>query len=865
MPTRITIDNSQAPITVSAEIFGANVLSDANETGGVPDTGFTDAADILDVSHLRYPGGRAVSENISNLDTNAQGFDQLDADLRAYLDWCKETGTSTTLVIAAIDDTHTDAEELSTWSRLVLEYMGEDAALIKAYEIGNEFWQTIDETAYGQNAAAITAALNSVEVGGHSPDLYVQTANVTGGTSNYKGTSAGTISNADAIAAMQHWEADERPSDWADGQDAQDYFNSLNAYEQRVIKGNLELMQELDADGDITNGFLFASEGGFDGIVAHYYYTGWEGSFDLTEDASRMEVRNLDLRFSVWEGLIPDEIDIRLTEWNIDTANYSALGLRAAGTLIELFSNMVELGVDGAEFWAINHNTSSAVSATPDEHGNMQLSPAGMALAHLSSTFSNMSGDMQLISVDGFDQTEMEVNVFADGYTTVVYVMSLSNDFGHEFALDLSGVAGSASQWTAVRFGIDPNSSDGLSEGRVYDEDGLLVSRNPRREITEAEKDALIARLGDAFSDGLIKEINGSWKTYLPEADDIFLRPGVTTPTSLADFYFPTETDVIGLETFYSHSDLGSSLTDISFDLDPYELIAITINHVVEHNGGNSADLIDGGSGKDILRGNDGADKLSGLEGEDTLHGHKGNDTLLGGAGDDQVNGGGGRDSLEGGSGTDTLNGQNGRDTLRGGEGNDFLDGGNGDDSLYGDNGNDDLRGGEGFDRLSGGNGKDSIYGDGGDDTIYGGNGFDKLKGGDGEDSIYGQTGDDRLYGNDGNDFLSGGDNNDQLFGNDGADTLYGGRGEDTLTGGAGADVFEYRNGDGMDVFADFNSAEGDRIDLSDVTSISDFDDLYANHLSQSGSDVIIRMGATNYITIEEASLTDFSAEDFLF
>lgn len=865
MPTTITIDNTQAPITVKADMFGANILANANESGGVPFEEFLDTTDALGVSHLRYPGGRAVSEDITNLDTSATGFEQLDADLRSFLDWAMESGTSVTLVIAALDDSHTDPEELAAWAELVLDYMGEDAGLIKAYEVGNEFWQSIDETEYGQNAAAITEALSGVTVDGVRPDIYVQTANVTGGASNYKGTSAGTVSDADAVAAMQYWEDDQRPDDWQDGQSAEDFYKSLNDYEQRIIKGNLELMQELDADGDITNGFQFDDSNGFDGIVAHYYFNAWEGGFDLSDDASKMEVRNLDLRFAVWEGLIPDDVDIRVTEWNVASDAYDALGLRAAGTMIELFTNMLEIGVDGAEFWALNHNTSSAVTGITGADGERDLSPTGLALQHLSTTFQNASGDMQLISVDGFDATDMEVNVFADEYTTVVYVMSLTDDFGREFELDLSGLVDGASNWSAVRIGIDPTSSDGLSENRVYDEDGLLVSRNPKRTITDEERDALIAKLGDAYSDGLIKDVGGVWKTYLPYADDILLMPDVTDPTSLADFYFPTETDVIGLETAYSRSDLGQSLVDISFELDPYELIAITINKVSEQGGTAGSDAMDGGIGKDLFYGEDGADFLSGFEGDDTLYGNKGNDTLLGGAGDDLLDGGGSRDSLEGGEGNDTLMGGNGRDTLRGGDGDDSLEGNNGADSLYGGAGRDILLGGDGDDRLYGDDGSDNLYGDAGNDTLYGGNGDDKLKGGEGNDTLYGQDGDDLLYGNEGDDFISGGDGNDLLCGNDGNDTLYGGRGDDTYVGGEGADVFEYKNGDGRDVFSDFNCDEGDMIDLSAVNSIDDYNDLVTNHLQQTADGVVIFMGATNYITITDALVSDLTSDNFIF
>jgi VCBS repeat-containing protein len=82
----------------------------------------------------------------------------------------------------------------------------------------------------------------------------------------------------------------------------------------------------------------------------------------------------------------------------------------------------------------------------------------------------------------------------------------------------------------------------------------------------------------------------------------------------------------------------------------------------------------------------------------------------------------------------------------------------------------------------------------------------------DGNDSLLGGNGDDILFGQGGNDILNGGNGNDLLIG---------GKGNDTLIGGAGADTFAWKAGDtnsgGFDVIKDFNSKEGDKLDLSDL------------------------------------------------
>jgi len=90
--------------------------------------------------------------------------------------------------------------------------------------------------------------------------------------------------------------------------------------------------------------------------------------------------------------------------------------------------------------------------------------------------------------------------------------------------------------------------------------------------------------------------------------------------------------------------------------------------------------------------------------------------------------------------------------------------------------------------------------------TGTGSGGNDTLLGGDGNDLLFGQGGNDILNGGAGNDILLGG-SSDNVTGN-------------TLTGGTGADTFMFVKGDsGTSTITDFNTSEGDVIDLSDLLS----------------------------------------------
>lgn len=235
-----------------------------------------------------------------------------------------------------------------------------------------------------------------------------------------------------------------------------------------------------------------------------------------------------------------------------------------------------------------------------------------------------------------------------------------------------------------------------------------------------------------------------------------------------------------------------------------------------------------GGDADDVFVGTPGVDLFYGGDGNDTLSGASGNDTLVGDAGEDVLSGGVGDDFLEGGTEWDTLSGGVGKDTLLGGAGRDVLRG-------HGDN--DVLNGGTGGDWLYGGDFRDALNGGADNDMLFGGQGMDTLRG------------------------------------QDGRDTLDGGSDRDVLYGGAAADTFVFSDGFGLDTIADFSAHDREVIDLSGVTSITDFDDLLNNHLDFGApSDIaVIEADISNQITLTGVTLGEigygraYSEEDFIF
>jgi Ca2+-binding RTX toxin-like protein len=112
----------------------------------------------------------------------------------------------------------------------------------------------------------------------------------------------------------------------------------------------------------------------------------------------------------------------------------------------------------------------------------------------------------------------------------------------------------------------------------------------------------------------------------------------------------------------------------------------------------------------------------------------------------------------------------------------------------------------------------------------------------------------------------------------DGDDTITGLAGNDTLAGGLGADTFIFAPGHGQDVI-DSDIAMGtefepgvDKIDLSAIRQISDYQDLTGYHLSDVGDSTTIDTDDTsggfqgqNTITLESVQNEELTADDFIF
>ena len=173
--------------------------------------------------------------------------------------------------------------------------------------------------------------------------------------------------------------------------------------------------------------------------------------------------------------------------------------------------------------------------------------------------------------------------------------------------------------------------------------------------------------------------------------------------------------------------------------------------------------------------------------------------------------------------------------------------------NLSGDN---RLEGTPGRDTINGLDGNDEILGLGGQDRLIGSSGNDRLLGGRGNDNLIGGGGRDSLFGEAGQDFLKGGGSNDRLDGGAGNDRLDGGKGKDVITTGRGRDHIILRRNQGFDRVTDFQNNQ-DKIDLNRIS----FGQLT---LQRRRNDVLVKLGRSNVLLIEDTNLRAINRADFV-
>lgn len=134
-------------------------------------------------------------------------------------------------------------------------------------------------------------------------------------------------------------------------------------------------------------------------------------------------------------------------------------------------------------------------------------------------------------------------------------------------------------------------------------------------------------------------------------------------------------------------------------------------------------------------------------------------------------------------------------------------------------------------------------------------------------DGFTGTSHTDWLTGTIGSDIVDARGGNDLIRTGAGNDQLTGGLGKDRMLGGAGADRFIFSDGDGRDTITDFSASgrDHDVLDLSDCSAIDSWKDLVRNHIKQVDDDVLLTIGTTDSVTLENVWIRALDRADFAF
>jgi Ca2+-binding RTX toxin-like protein len=857
---------------VKAEMFSTNFLTRLYSSN--PDGNFAEAFDMVGATGLRFPGGSMTEESFSVRDPHRTADDQGRqlVPLDAFLDMANTLGVPVTITIPTRMLLGVDRDGFGNRSvdEIQIEYVRsfiantlQDAQgilgvegvskLIKAFEIGNEYWGSgaMSSTEYGRIVDALAPVISKeIQI-----FLGSQSTEEVGVLCQMGGPFALEFA-ADGIYDTITSSSDPKLLSSLDLKSSDFGSDGLLTWHAKTMIANEDIIEQISLN----------SKKSITGLVEHIYYIDERDDLNFSSAA----MRNVDKDIAAWKAAGYSDLDIGITEWNVAGDNEAQWGLKGAGVMLFMFESMIRLGVDSAFTWPLLSIRATDIAGTLK--GKPVLSPSGAVLEHMAE---HLIG-LELIKVEE-DIRDIEISTYANSLSTVIYFASRTNE-PSEFTFNLQSLVANKTLVSAEVVGVDLATSDGqhvipygskvavpyymehdaLASLRELPLSGLFSGGSLRAALNPYEVLMLVFSQpsgGGAGDDSLFGEAGNDTLNGGAGNDILMGRAG-------ADM-------LIGGDGF-DMSSYVSALAAVTVDLatqnlntgDAFGDVLVAVEGVLgsgfsdDLRGDAGDNLLDGGAGRDTLTGRAGNDLLQGRSGADTLLGGLGADTLEGGAGADVLTGGDGFDHASyanataavradlakpklntsdaagdiysgiegvlGGNFADDLRGDGLANLLDGGAGHDLLSGFSGNDTLFGGAGNDTLDGGYGADVMDGGEGYDwvsfasavagqvldlanpalntySAKGDSfvGIEAIIGSKLRDNLSGDALDNHIDGGAGNDTLSGRAGADSLLGGLGDDRIWGGDGDDTLQGNAGRDWLTGDAGTD--RIYGGDGND------------------------------------------------------------------
>jgi len=664
---------------VEQEMFGSNFMFNFHlvEDTDARDANFEAGTDLLGVHGLRYPGG-GVSEKYFDITTPDERPDNFKdgysfVGLTDFLDWCEETGQPAAIVIptspvlenGAVGTRgikETAVEDVKQFVHDVLTGKYGDVSNISGFELGNEYWALMTATEYGRVANAlekvITETFDELDLGRNErPDLLVQMGSPWGSEYGSGGPSSGL------------------------------------SWGEKVQKSNQDIIEQIK------------NPDGFTGLIEHFYFSGTDDVF--TNRSHELDYINYDV--DIWRDNGFDQ-PIFISEWNVEQSNSSQLGLKGAGVILEMFSDMVSLGVVSANVWL--QQSSNITALAGGYRGDPELTPSGAVFKLLAEN---------TVGARVFD-AGVTGKVEVDGYRTdktLTYFLSSRSDKKVSVEWQEPDTSDLITMTKVVQIGADLSTSDGIH--------------------TVGSKDYAVKYFNE-------HDVVADIEDIAPVASDQTLK------LDLDPF------EVVMISYDLTNASASTNSADGSASETP----------VVNDGGGSK---LVGGEEADRIVGTRFADEIIGSGGDDLLIGRRGHDTLRGGTGNDTLKGGVGRDQLGGWDGDDILMPHLGHGELRGGDGRDTVSFHDVKRGLKFNISDDEIKFGFGrkeftldmseVEVFQGTRKRDRINVEDSGLEVHGGRGRDVLVGGDSDDHLDGGAGRDVIKAGSGSNIVSGGRGSD--------------------------------------------------------------------------------------------------------
>lgn len=337
---------------VAPEHFGINLVFRYEAIGDLPWQNFDEVHAAVGAASIRYPGGRVTEDLFDIRDPHAAG--EGDASLvpmAAFLDHCRATDSRAMIVLPtawflteeeAYGQRGFDEDRAPELGAFLSELLESAPGIVSLIELGNEYQTFMTSEEYGR------VATRMAEITQQAIERHFATRD-------------GAHHPAEPQIAVQAWTQD--PS------------------------GTLSLEQLQRRNDAVIAEFEQAGLDAIDMVTTHYYFL--RDRFPGTELHQTLASLDTALAatqpmFRAWEAATGRELDQLYSEWNVSLQAEETIGLRQWPYLLELFSALVETGVDQAAFWSVlHHPTSLGVR-------DGSLTPAGELFAYLRETVVGM-------------------------------------------------------------------------------------------------------------------------------------------------------------------------------------------------------------------------------------------------------------------------------------------------------------------------------------------------------------------------------------------------------------------------------------------------------------------------------------------